>query len=162
MGWTYALLAKRTDEARTALLDEHDPSWLDDSESSLESAPEVAAEQTYISDMVHSLALPWDALFAGIESAAGDDVALLSLQADPEKLGVRISGEARGLSDMFAYLQCIEDQGILKNSYLGSYQIQMNDATQPVRFEVSARWLRRPVGEAGVANNTVELCWQAS
>ena len=55
------------------------------------SAEELAA----VRETVDRLATPWDRLFAALESAASDQVALLGIQPDPKAGTVVISGDSK-------------------------------------------------------------------
>jgi hypothetical protein len=55
-------------------------------------APEEVAA---VRDTVERLALPWDRLFAALEAAASEDVALLGIEPDPKAGTVQISGDSK-------------------------------------------------------------------
>jgi hypothetical protein len=83
---------------------------------------------------------PWDRLFAAVEAATGDDVALLGINPDPKKGLVRITGEAKHYQDVLAYARRLDASCCLSGAYLQSHQVQTHDPEQPVRFTLGAVW----------------------
>jgi len=100
----------------------------------------LAAELKHANEIVHQLTLPWGELFASAESAGTPDVALLSIESDTDNRRVKISGEAKNLESILAYLRYLETRPVLVGVYLQSHELQKQDAEQPVRFVVSADW----------------------
>jgi Tfp pilus assembly protein PilN len=100
----------------------------------------LAAELKHASEIVHQLTLPWGELFASAESAGIPDVALLSIESDTDNRRVKISGEAKHLESILAYLRYLETRPVLVDVYLQSHELQKQDSEQPVRFVVSADW----------------------
>ncbi len=86
------------------------------------------------------LNLPWDELFASLESAAGPNVALLSVESDSVRRAIRIAGEAKDLAAMLDYLRSLGAQPTLANVHLQSHRLQQQDAQRPIRFIVGADW----------------------
>jgi Tfp pilus assembly protein PilN len=89
------------------------------------------------------LKLPWNALFASVESGSMPNVALLAIESDTDKGRVKISGEARDLEAMLDYLRFLGTQPTLAEVYLQSHQVQQQDPQRPVRFVLSADWTAR-------------------
>jgi hypothetical protein len=58
--------------------------------------------------VLQQLNVPWNELFAAVESAEGADVALLAVQPDPRSHNVVIGGVARNLPAVFAYMDRLE------------------------------------------------------
>lgn len=86
------------------------------------------------------LLLPWNNLFAALETAALDDVALLAIEPDPRKRQVRISAEAKDGDTLFAYLKRLEKVSQLKDVHLLRHEVREDDSQHPVRFTVAAQW----------------------
>ena len=60
------------------------------------SPPSASPEEIAVArDTVARLSLPWDKLFAALEAAASDQVALLSIDPDPKSGTVTISGDSK-------------------------------------------------------------------
>lgn len=99
-----------------------------------------AADIRVAQEVLLRLDQPWDRLFAAVEMAAGDDVALLGIKPDPAKGLVRITGEAKQYDDVLAYARRLEASHVLSDVYLLSHEIQTRDPEQPIRFTVGAAW----------------------
>lgn len=91
-------------------------------------------------EVLHRLSLPWGSLFLTMESAAGEEVALLALEPDAEKRVVKVSGEARDFTSLLNYVTRLEAQEAFGPVYLQSHQVQLQDPQQPVRFALQAVW----------------------
>jgi len=89
------------------------------------------------------LSAPWGALFAEIEGAAHEDVAMLSLQADPMTRSVRISGEARNFTALMAYVRRLEATAAMADVRLAGHEVRQQDPRRPVVFTLSATWAAR-------------------
>jgi hypothetical protein len=93
--------------------------------------------------ILRQLTQPWDALFQALESTSARQektIALLTIEPDPEKRQVRITGEAKNLTTMLEYVKRLSDDATLSNVYLLSHQVQTRDPDRPVRFSLSAEW----------------------
>jgi type IV pilus assembly PilN-like protein len=104
----------------------------------------LASELKHANEILLQLALPWGELFASAESAGIPDVALLSIESDTDKRRVTISGEAKNLESILAYLRYLEARPALADVYLQSHQLQKKDPQHPARFALSAE---RPAGK---------------
>jgi hypothetical protein len=91
--------------------------------------------------VVARLTVPWDALFRELESSAGKDVALLSVQPDPQSRQVRITGEARNLDAVLGYVRRLSDSDELDEVYLQEHSIRTSDPQHPVAFSITAGWV---------------------
>lgn len=94
--------------------------------------------------VLQQLRLPWTQLLAILEAYPSRQVALLAIQPDTRKRTVRISGEARHLKAVLAYLRYLEDSPVLSRVYLQSHEIQAQVPEKPVRFSLLAVWEPRP------------------
>ena len=83
---------------------------------------------------------PWEALFDSIENAVSKDIALLSLLPNVSKQSLRISGEARNMSELLAFVKAIEQEAIFVNTHLLNYKIKKNSPQQPVLFQITTSW----------------------
>lgn len=89
-----------------------------------------------------NLAVRWDVLFDALESATHKSVALLDVQPDGAKGMIRLAAEARNEDAMFAYLYQLSRQPGIANVVLKSQTLQTADPQQPVRFSLTAQWMR--------------------
>ncbi len=92
-------------------------------------------------EVIAQLALPWDQLFNAVESARSKEMALLAIEPDAQKRRVKLTGEAKNLDSMLAYVRFLESQGPLLDVFLQSHQVEQNDPLKPVRFVVTATWV---------------------
>ena len=83
---------------------------------------------------------PWADLFAALEKAKSDDVALLSLNPDASRGLVRITGEARQREAVLAFIERLDQDRALGNVMLVEDQIRQEVPERPVRFLISADW----------------------
>ena len=96
------------------------------------SAEEVAAAR----ETVQRLSLPWTKLFAAIESAATDKVALTAIEPDPRTGTVKITGDGKDYLAALTYVL-----NLSRAEGLSSVQLVRHETRQgSVGFTVSAAW----------------------
>lgn len=105
---------------------------------------QLGVEIRYANQVVQELSLPWDRLFQAVETAGSEDVALLTVEPDARKRLLKITGEARNLAAVLAYIRLLEQQPVLTDIYLQNHQIQQQDADKPIRFALTASWRAAP------------------
>ena len=96
------------------------------------SAEEVAAAR----ETVQRLSLPWTRLFAAIESAASDKVALTAIEPDPKNGTVKITGDSKDYLAALTYVLNLSQADGLAAVQLVRHE-QRRDS---VAFTVSATW----------------------
>lgn len=109
-----------------------------------QSAAETKAQEAVLAEMRAVLAqlnLPWNDLFATLESIGVGEVALLSLTPDARKRQVRITGEARNLSAMLEFHRRLEESGRLSDVALVNHEVGEHSPQRPVRFSLTASWV---------------------
>ncbi|HZO21932.1 MAG TPA: hypothetical protein VFB37_05455, partial [Steroidobacteraceae bacterium] len=87
--------------------------------------------------------VPWSSLLTELESASEDvasTVSLLEVEPDPIKHVVRITAEARTLSDALAYLERLQKSSMLRYPMLDSHELRKDDPQHPIRVKLSAEW----------------------
>lgn len=94
--------------------------------------------------VLQQLAMPWSPLFQSIEQAHTDEVALLSIQPDPQRRSVTITGEAKDYADVLVYVTRLRDQAKLTNVHLVGNELREDDPQRPMAFTVSANWKQEP------------------
>ena len=104
---------------------------------SIEIAPD---ERLQIQATVTALMVPWASLLLGIEASDMQDVALLSFEPNRKKNQVTLTGEAKNLESIFAYIQKLEAQPTLEKVYLQKHSIDEANLSKPVTFTVYAQW----------------------
>ena len=100
---------------------------------------EVAA----VRETVQRLALPWQELFAALESAASDKVTLAAIEPDTSKGTVTISGEGKDYLAALSYVSNLSRSEGLERVELLRHERKNADPNGPVSFAVSAAWSTR-------------------
>ena len=96
------------------------------------SAEEVAAAR----ETVQRLSLPWTRLFAAIESAASDKVALTAIEPDPKNGTVKITGDSKDYLAALTYVLNLSQADGLAAVQL----VRHEQRRESVGFTVSATW----------------------
>ncbi len=99
-----------------------------------------ARDMQQASEVLRQLTLPWETLFEAVESAAGRDVTLLSMEPDIDKRVVNIGCEAKNVAAMLGYIKRLQERQEFGSVYLLNHQIQEHDPDRPVRFSLVASW----------------------
>jgi len=89
------------------------------------------------------LLVPWSRLLGELEAASQDlasTVSLLEVEPDAAKHVVRITAEARTLSDALAYLERLQKSPVLRYPMLDSHELRKDDPEHPIRVKLSAEW----------------------
>jgi hypothetical protein len=84
--------------------------------------------------------LPWNGLFAALESADNKDVALLALTPDVARGQLKIHAEARHLAAMLAFHQRLQQAHGLYQVALVDHEVSKDAAEPSVRFHIVAAW----------------------
>ena len=100
------------------------------------SKEEVAAAR----ETMQRLALPWEKLFAALESAASDQVALLSIEPDPKSGMVTITGDSKDYLGALSYVLNLSHSDSLSRVQLARHEVKERDAQKTVNFSISAAW----------------------
>lgn len=100
------------------------------------SAQEVAA----VRETVQRLGLPWDELFAALESASTQGVVLASIEPDVGKGTVTISGDGKDYLAALSYVSNLSRTQGLERVVLVRHERKNPDPNGPVSFAVSAAW----------------------
>jgi Tfp pilus assembly protein PilN len=105
---------------------------------------ELQQEIRYANAVIGQLAVPWEALFLELESSAGKNVALLSMQPNLQSHQLRISGEAKNLDAVFEYARRLGETALLDQVYLTEHAVKPEQPQRPVAFSLVALWLDAP------------------
>lgn len=90
---------------------------------------------------INALNVPWNGLFERLEAVRSRDVALLALEPDSATATVRLSGEARDAASMLAFVNRLGASDVFgPGVMLVKHELNVQDADQPYRFEIQARW----------------------
>ena len=91
--------------------------------------------------VLRELTVPWPALMATFEAAAGGTVALLAVEPASHRNEVRLTAEAKSSTAMLDYLDALRG-GTLSEVTLVSHQVQAQTPGTPIRFQAKALWTR--------------------
>lgn len=83
---------------------------------------------------------PWETLFNSIENTVSKDIALLSLLPNVSKRSLHISGEARNMSGLLAFVTALEQEKYFASANLLNYKIKKSSPHQPIIFQVITSW----------------------
>ena len=99
-----------------------------------------AEEIAFARDSVERLGLPWAKLFAALESAGSDQVALLAIEPDTKSGTVKISGDSKDYLAALGYVLTLSQNEALSHVQLVRHEVRQNDPQHPVSFSISAAW----------------------
>lgn len=99
------------------------------------SKEEVAALQQALA----ALSVDWEGLFAAVDSAISEDVALTAIRPSVSTKSVQISGEGRDMASVLAFVEALQ-RSPLSQVVLVSHQLKQSDAQRPYSFEITAVW----------------------
>lgn len=102
---------------------------------------EIRKEITQANMILDQINLPWEMLFDSIESAATEEIALLSLQPSVSNRTLRISGEAKDMSELLDFVEALEREKIFENVHLLNYKVKQENPHRPIVFLLTAAWV---------------------
>src|SRR5689334_15232820 len=91
-------------------------------------------------ETVDRLGLPWSKLFAALEGAANEHVALLAIEPDTKSGTVTISGDSKDYLSALTYVLNLSRNDALSHVQLVRHEVKQNDPQRPVSFSISAAW----------------------
>lgn len=94
-------------------------------------------------EAARQLRQPWDTLLRDLEGAVGESdeaLALLSIEPDSAQRQLRITGEARQLGDILAFVGRLEGAPSLQHPTLTGHQSRQSDGEPVVAFTILAGW----------------------
>lgn len=99
-----------------------------------------AEESKALRVAIGAIRVDWEALYRAIDSAVGEDVALLAIRPSVTGKAVQISGEARDMKAALAFVEALRAEPLAKVALL-SHQVKQVDPQKPIIFEIAATWL---------------------
>jgi hypothetical protein len=103
-------------------------------------SPETQQQLKRADAVLDALLLPWDDLFAMVEGAGSNGLALLALTPDPASQSLRIAGLAKSLEDALDFTARLSAQPQLSEVHLVSYETVTREGVSLVQFTIGARW----------------------
>lgn len=107
-----------------------------------EFSQEIQKEIVLANAILDQLNLPWEMLFDSIEQAATEDIALLSLQPNFSNRSLRLSGEAKSMTELLDFVEALERELVFENVHLLSYKIKQESPQRPIIFLLNAEWIQ--------------------
>lgn len=105
----------------------------------------LSAEQVRASERLEAaLDRPWGLLLTDLEAQAGDRVSLLGLEAQADGQRLRLTGEARQMADVVAYVRRLRALPSTRRAVLSAHEARMEGSVALVRFTVDAQWGSAP------------------
>jgi hypothetical protein len=105
--------------------------------------PALARRLAAANAVIDQLAVPWDALFRGLESADARGLGVLAVSPDPRERTLRVSGEARSVPEVLAYVERLSVVPMLTQVHLTHYETMQREGATLVAFTVGAAWQAR-------------------
>ena len=102
--------------------------------------PEQVRQVASANQVIDELAVPWDAMLAGVESADARGLGVLSLVPDARQRSVRVGAQARSVPDMLAYVDRLAAIDALEDVHLDGYDTVASGGVDVVAFTVAATW----------------------
>lgn len=107
-----------------------------------EFSQEIRKEITQANAILDQINLPWETLFDAIEHAATEEIALLSLQPNVASRTLRLSGEAKSMSELLDFVEALERELIFENVHLLNYKVKQDNPHRPIIFLLTAAWIQ--------------------
>ena len=99
---------------------------------------ERAAERS-----VSQLNLPWNALLHELENLADPGIALLSIESQGQTRTLRLTGEAKTIADVVAYVTRLRESPQIAAATLSGHEGKQAGAVEVIRFSLDVDWNSR-------------------
>ncbi len=100
------------------------------------------AQQQRQQQMMQRLQQPWQAFFEALEGVQNQDVAILSMQHQPDNDRFYLQGEARDYPALLSLVAELNWLPPFADASLSFHQIKTRQPGQPVAFELTMRWVQ--------------------
>lgn len=87
-----------------------------------------------------AIAQPWGKLLKELEGLAEPGIALLGFEAQGATRQLRITGEARTMAEVIAYVETLRLSPVSSSVVLGSHEQVLQDGVSVIRFSVDIAW----------------------
>ncbi len=105
---------------------------------------QVVADLRRANLIIDQLTIPWETLFSAVEAADMRGLGLLSLAPTARDRSLRVSGEARNLADLLAYVDRVAAQPALSQVHLLGHNSVQREGAAVVSFTLAATWAAAP------------------
>lgn len=86
------------------------------------------------------LGLPWSRLLAELEVHADATISLLGIEGNGLARSARITGEAKTMDDVVAYIRHLRESPLISAAALSAHEEKMDGAVRLVRFTLDIAW----------------------
>jgi len=100
-------------------------------------SPEAAVATARASS---ALAKPWDGLLRDLESLRDPRVALLAVEAQADARSLRLTGEARSMADVVAYVNRLRRLPLTRSAVLATHENRRDGEVDVIRFSLDMVW----------------------
>jgi hypothetical protein len=97
-------------------------------------------EYAFARETIRRLSTPWAELFAALEAARIDSVAIASVEPNPSDKTVAVQGEAKDYLAALSFVANLREQRALRGVRLVRHESSSGDPTRPVQFSLTASW----------------------
>lgn len=87
-----------------------------------------------------SLAHPWGRLMKELEQMAAPGVALLGFEAQGASRQLRITAEAKTMTEVVVYVERLRLSPVARSVVLASHEVVLQDGVSVIRFSVDVGW----------------------
>ncbi|MCK9990398.1 MAG: hypothetical protein RugAbin2_01412 [Rugosibacter sp.] len=94
--------------------------------------------------VVSQLNLPWNALLRELENLADPAVALISIEGQGQARTLRMTGEAKTMADVAAYVTRLRGSSQIDAATLSGHEKRQVGAVEVIRFSLDVDWGGRP------------------
>jgi len=103
-------------------------------------ASAARADAPVVQRAITQLGLPWARLLQEIETHANSSIALLGIEGQGLARSARITGEARTMGDVVAYIQHLRESPLISAATLSGHEEKVDGAVKLVRFTLELAW----------------------
>jgi len=105
-------------------------------------ATAAQTEEPAVQAVVTRLRLPWDGMLAELERHADASVALLNIESQGLGNGLRLTGEARSMDAVVAYVGRLAAAPQVRAATLSGHEERLSGTVRVVRFSLDLTWGR--------------------
>jgi hypothetical protein len=105
---------------------------------------QTLADMQRANAVIDQLTVPWNALFDAVEAADAQGLGVLSLAPNARDRSLRLTGEAKSLDALLAYVERMAAQPALAQVHLLGYSTVVRDGAPVVSFSLAAGWRQSP------------------
>lgn len=100
----------------------------------------ITAKEQAARDVAERLNQPWDSILREVESITDPAISLLDIHGDARTRTLRITGEAREMTDAVLYLNRLRDTSWFGSVWLSHHETVQDGAVRVIRFTLEALW----------------------